>query len=145
MASSVLTHRLRWGHLCDGTPLAYNVSMRRWIGALAVAVGGLMFLFPRASEAPSAQQYGEKSAVPPRAGQDPEPPGPAAESVRIEHRLVAVQALPAPPAARAVARAVNARTDARPAAPQRFGSRARRVLVGDGRYRPEPFPRPTTR
>jgi hypothetical protein len=117
--------------------------MNRWLGALFLTIGGLLFLFPRASEAPAAQQPGGKPAsqVP---GQNPEPAR-EAPSVRLEHELVEVVPLAAsPPAARAVVHAVDKRAK-RSTQPEHFVARARRALMGDGRYRPEPFPRPATR
>jgi hypothetical protein len=71
-------------------------------------------------------------------------PPPEAESVRVEHQLV--QASLFVPLARprfahaAVTRRADVRRD-----PHRFVARASRALMGDGRYRPEPFPRPAMR
>jgi hypothetical protein len=118
--------------------------MNRWFVALLMTIGGLFFLFPRAGEAPAAQQAGEQppSGAPARNIER----GREAPSVRVEHELIEVPLrLPQPPAARTVAtHAVDRRARHSPQ-PEHFVARARRALFGDGRYRPEPFPRPATR
>ena len=120
--------------------LASSPFMSRWLGAVLLTIGGLLLLFPRASEAPAAA--GDKSAA--ASGPNGERMGPA-PSVRVEHELIAVTPLPTPsPRPRAVVNAVDAR-QRRTAGPSDFVSRARRALIGDGRYRPQPFPRPSTR
>lgn len=77
--------------------------------------------------------------------------GPAgrAEGVRVAHELLTVgtvreapRSSPAPVRRKAVP-IRQARTAAPAAGPVRpSGSRVARVLLGDGRHRPEPFPRP---
>jgi hypothetical protein len=65
-------------------------------------------------------------------------------TIRVVHQLVQVPVFtspvrtrtPPPPPIR------RARIEGNPE-PARLASRARRVLLGDGHYRPEPFPRPT--
>lgn len=64
-------------------------------------------------------------------------------SVRIEHELVRLpkprpQRINRPAQWRSTRLAAAEPTDLRPP----LLGRARRVLVGDGRYKPEPFPRP---
>jgi hypothetical protein len=121
--------------------------MMRWVGALVMTVGGLLFLFGRAGESPSAQQFDDQAAAQPHLGPESDQPLLPAESVRIEHRFVEVASRPAPLRTRsaAVVHAVNSRAGAPQGASQRFISRASRALLGDGRYRPQPFPRPAAR
>ena len=71
---------------------------------------------------------------------------PAADSVTVSHEYLTVQSKPTRPSPGAVTRArrtLHARTQR----PQQTGFvvRAGRMLVGDGRHRPEPFPRPAIR
>jgi hypothetical protein len=65
--------------------------------------------------------------------------------VRIEHQLIQVTESPAP-RRRAptvtVSRVASVRKPAPPSRQEGFVVRAGRLLMGDGRYRPEPFPRP---
>jgi hypothetical protein len=87
----------------------------------------------------------------PRPAGDLAPPaasdGPIGSQVIIEHQMIEVP-MPAPPPTilRAVRPARSTSASASPHArrdpPGPFVVRARRVLVGDGRYRPEPVPRP---
>jgi hypothetical protein len=129
-----------------GTALAYSIEMNRWVGPVAVVIGGLLFLLPRASEAPSAQQVSDKPAAQTDVKESLEPPAEVAPSVRIEHRLIQIVPLPTPTLrARPVVPAVNRVTDSRKPESNHLVARARRALVGDGRYRPEPFPRPGLR
>jgi len=107
--------------------------------ATKLIVAGLtisVLLWPRTATAPVAAS---------------QPPG---DSVAIEHELVRVAPLhtpplhtpPAPPTVRrnrlqptklaAVQKAAN------PLPPRGVVERTKRALFGDGRYRPEPFPRP---
>jgi len=119
--------------------------MIRWVGLASVMVAGLIAVLSRVGAAP----------VPPVAAlpvvespmtTEAATPAPAPASVRVEHQLIDVQPLAAPPPRwRPIARAQNSRPNGRRADPGAFVTRARRALVGDGRYRPEPFPRPATR
>ena len=97
------------------------------IAALTVGV----LLWPRTATAPVA------AAQPP------------ADSVTIEHELVRVTPLPAPPSSQALrtnrpqpAKLPAVQRAANPLPARGVVERTRRVLFGDGRYRPEPFPRP---
>ncbi|HVL66128.1 MAG TPA: hypothetical protein VM364_02570 [Vicinamibacterales bacterium] len=69
-----------------------------------------------------------------------------APDVRVEHQLITVDVIAEsasrptpPPPARAAATAAGARQPE--PAERRLVDRARRVILGDGRHRPEPFPR----
>jgi hypothetical protein len=68
---------------------------------------------------------------------------PAGRAVRIEHQLVIPAQNVVEPAARSAAspQVRRASRPAREAQSPVLMSRARRVLFGDGRYKPEPFPR----
>ena len=62
------------------------------------------------------------------------------ETIRLEHEFIHVRPAPAPRR--------HVRPAAEPVSPARhrsFVTRAARVLTGDGRHRPEPFPRPASR
>jgi hypothetical protein len=112
---------------------------------MAVVIGGLSFLFPRSSEAPSAQQVSDKPAAQSDVKESQEPP-PDTPSVRVEHRLIQIVPQPAPIfRPRPAAPAANRRAETRKPESDHLVARARRALVGDGRYRPEPFPRPALR
>ncbi len=69
----------------------------------------------------------------------------APADVRIEHQLIHVGEPPAPPR-RPITAAVNrfagVRKPAERARQDALMVRAGRLIMGDGRYRPEPFPRP---
>jgi hypothetical protein len=67
-----------------------------------------------------------------------DPPG-----VRVEHELVAASVVREPVTRRAAAAAPPpADPVTRPhTRPEGFLSKARRTIIGDGRHRPEPFPR----
>jgi hypothetical protein len=82
-------------------------------------------------------------------------PGPAVsaapdaeqQTVRVEHEFVSLPASPVPladaaPAGNVERAAVVPPRRAVPPAPRTAGNKAKRALLGDGRYRPEPFPRP---
>jgi hypothetical protein len=95
---------------------------------LGLALAGSVTLFPGLGEAPVATE--------------PLPARPADVPVRIEHELIRVPEVRQP--ARPVLAAPPVRRARTTASPQRAPlARARRVLFGDGTYRPEPFPRPT--
>jgi hypothetical protein len=116
--------------------------MNRWVAALAIVIVILVSVFGRNGEAPAAQQQseirtegGEASAFPPH------DVGKAniVDSVRLQHQLIEVKI---PARATPPPRAARPRSPRAEASRPRFVERARRVLVGDGRYRPEPFPKP---
>ena len=94
-----------------------------------MSLGTLALLWPSPTDGPS------RGAAP------SEPP-----AVQIEHQLIRAAPAPSPQRPRArLLHAVNRLAVARtPAAqrPENFAVRAGRLLMGDGRYRPEPFPRP---
>src|SRR5687767_1698886 len=99
----------------------------------AVALAVLM-LFPPADRPSRARA----AAVPPEpVGRMPETP-----AVQLEHQLIRVPEVRSPRAVPAPRRAPPATRLARLHADRHAPlARARRMLVGDGRYRPEPFPR----
>ena len=110
------------------------MGMCRRAGMLPFAAIGLFLLFPAAELTPQ----GQTGTVPSAPVRNSAPP-----VVRLEHQLIEVQ----PP--KVVRRSPRARvvppaTRLASAAPDvgiRLVARARRAFVGDGRYRPEPFPR----
>jgi hypothetical protein len=119
--------------------------MRRTLGLVVCFLLGMLSL-SRIGEAPVASQVTPAAVgVPPVAASSAvEQPLDATPSVRIEHHLVHVPVTTISPVRTRSAPAVRqARMERRP--DQSRASRARRVLFGDGTYRPEPFPRPTTR
>jgi len=129
----------------NGTGLAWGDVMIRWVGLTSVMIAGLIAVLSRVGAAPAPPATAVPVAPVPMTTEAATPAFPPA-SVRIEHQLIDVQPAAArPPQWRSVARAQNSRPYGRRADPGPFVSRARRVLVGDGRYRPEPFPRPLTR
>jgi hypothetical protein len=67
------------------------------------------------------------------------------DSVRIEHRLLTVEPAPLPPA-RVLRAAQKERSVTRTATrPRPFFAKARQLVLGDGRFRPQPFPQPASR
>jgi hypothetical protein len=69
----------------------------------------------------------------------------APADVRIEHQLIHVMESPAPPrrpVTAAVNRPASIRKPVQRARQEALVVRAGRLIMGDGRYRPEPFPRP---
>jgi len=118
-------------------PLAYTCEMSRAVVSLACALIVLLVLHG-VSEAPIARTQ-PASVDPPEIVEPPRTP----PSVRIEHEIVRVpsRALPRPrPRPTSAVRQAQAAPNP---APLRVASRTRRVLFGDGTYRPEPFPRPS--
>lgn len=63
-------------------------------------------------------------------------------AVRLQEELVYAPVVRAPGLTR-VAAPLHRVAGRRASEPPRLASRARRLLFGDGTYRPEPFPRPT--
>lgn len=126
--------------------------MRRFVGgALGLVVVGLLVLFGRSGQAPTAEQAlaatpAMESPAGPGAALSPAPDG-FADSVVVEHELIEVRPRavrqPAPPRPRpaAVARTTDVALRGERTS---LVDRTRRAIVGDGRYRPEPFPRPST-
>lgn len=107
---------------------------------LSLAAAGLAAFFWSSGEAPGLRVSAEDVALP-----SADAPA-AAPSVRLQHEYIRVTP-PAPPAPPAPSRrALPSRTA--PLEPRKasstpaFVERARRALLGDGRHRPEPFPRP---
>ncbi|MGH9372221.1 MAG: hypothetical protein ACRD15_11880 [Vicinamibacterales bacterium] len=129
--------------------------MGRWVGVFACAITGLLFLFTRNGEAPAAQQRDTMPApVAASPGSTPSglpvDSGVESDSVRVEHQLIEVSPPPvrAPrvrPAVRSSAVGSSPGREGESRREPRFVERARRVLIGDGRYRPEPFPKPGRR
>ncbi len=124
--------------------------MRRWAGLLFVTIASAVIFFARTSEAPLAEYTEAVRAEPSETITDEpapvEPAGPSpdtpTDTVRVEYDLVEI----APPVPRRVpvrrpvaARQANVREEPSEVP---LVVRAGRVLIGDGRYRPEPFPRP---
>jgi hypothetical protein len=71
---------------------------------------------------------------------------PALPSIRIEHELIEVPIVRPPVAPPAAVQPVRrARATQSPVERPTFAVNARRLLLGDGKYRPEPFPRPGAR
>jgi hypothetical protein len=111
-------------------------GMVRRVITLSLAAAGLAAFFWSSGEAPGVRVSAEDVAL-------PSADVPAAPSVRLQHEYIRVT----PPARPAPSRrALPARTA--PLEPRKasstpaFVERARRALLGDGRHRPEPFPRP---
>jgi hypothetical protein len=129
-----------------GTALAIGAGVTRVSGKLIItklivpatvisATAAAILLWPAAAESPVAAM-----------------PAAPANAVRVEHELVVVPK--APPAVKQLVRPRMPRRGApavrlasvpkplRPASSPGFVARAGRTLLGDGEYRPEPFPRP---
>ena len=69
----------------------------------------------------------------------PQPPG---RSVTLEHQLIQVEPVRPPKPAPRLRRALpTTRLAYGPTRQDTLASRARRAVLGDGRFRPEPFPR----
>jgi hypothetical protein len=120
--------------------------MNRWTATLVAGVcGGAVLMFPAVSGAPADERHAAAEPVAAPAGRLP---AAVPDAVQVEHEFVLVHPSPVPPerpfrqvaAARPVARAVREAPQAQPA--PGLVTRAGRVLLGDGQYRPEPFPRP---
>ena len=67
-----------------------------------------------------------------------QPPKP---SVTLEHQLIQVEPMRPPKPARLRRALPTTRLAYGPTRQDTLGSRARRAVLGDGRFRPEPFPR----
>jgi hypothetical protein len=122
-------------------------TKNRWVVSLGVIAASALLMFPRQGEAPSAQQLNPEPATA-RENAAPDPADSATrpgDAVRIEREIIRVKPSPqAVPSTRSASgRFVPTERDPRAAESQTFVVRARRALVGDGRYRPEPFPRPS--
>lgn len=98
---------------------------------IVMVVSTLGLLWPSTAESPAA------AAPPPSPG-----------IVHVEHELILVPARKAEPRRLPVRTATTRQAWRKPSpvptSPPSDGIRARagRILIGDGRYRPEPFPRP---
>ena len=97
---------------------------------LIIAAAALLTLSPATAESPASASQQAMSS-----------------SVRIEHQLVEALERPGVAIAPRQRRAMPARPSAvqfadRSARPAGLATRAGRLLLGDGRFRPEPFPRP---
>ena len=125
--------------------------MTRWVGGLTVAVIGLLTVLAWYSHgavtaplpvvaAPPVQP----AAAPPAEAESVRVESVRVESVRVEHELVEARLFVPLARPRVVLAAASRRAEAR-RDPPRFAVRASRALVGDGRYVPQPFPRPATR
>ena len=110
----------------------------RWTLLLLLCLVAIMLWRPRVGEAPRGEIVAG-AATSASAAATPAP----APSLRIEHQLVEVPAVS--PAVRSKPRpAARQARLARPApSSQKLAGSTRRLLFGDGTYRPEPFPRPT--
>lgn len=111
------------------------MTRKRWIAAAIVTAAGATALLA-GKQAPDADiQAGTPAVI------RHEP----ARDVRVRHEFVRIPLPPVAPRLEARAAAPAAPRRARPARAEADDeallSKARRVLVGDGRYRPEPFPR----
>jgi hypothetical protein len=125
--------------------------MSGWTALLGLAgvTAGALLLFSTVNGAPAA----EYPKPPQRALSAHSPSDMHEAAVRVEHDLIVVQppaVRPARPPAQAPSRRAVTAQRATPApsrteeAPRGIASRAGRILVGDGRHRPEPFPRVDT-
>jgi hypothetical protein len=131
-----------------GMPLAYLSGMTRWVGGLTMAVIGLLLVLAWDRHASGAANPPLAAPASSAAASPASAPAAAAatgtDSVRVEHELVQAAAVASPVPAR-----VTLASHGRRAEPRRESRglvlRASRAIVGDGRYRPEPFPRPATR
>jgi hypothetical protein len=92
---------------------------------------GLIAVVPAVLRQPSRESQAGASSVP-------------GDSVQVEHALVSdeiIEAEPAAPRGTVVTPAPPAATRLRRAPAGTFADKARRAILGDGRHRPEPFPR----
>jgi hypothetical protein len=118
--------------------------MNRWMGMLVVGMAGLFVFSARPGHAPPALLA---SPDPPSASTeaiDSPLDAAASDSVRIEHELIGVRA-PKRPKVRAPRLSPLPAVRQAQTGSRNVVARASRVLVGNGRYRPEPFPRPGSR
>lgn len=118
--------------------------MNRWVAALAIVIVVLVSVFGWDGESPAAQQPSEGRTAAGEASAFPSHDVGKAnivDSVRLQHQLIEIRI---PARATPPPRAASPRSPRAEASRPRFVDRARRVLIGDGRYRPEPFPRPRT-
>jgi hypothetical protein len=92
---------------------------------------------------PPPAQVGERNpqTAAPAATAAKLPPAPK-PSVTVEHQLIQVEPMPPPKPAPRLRRALpSTRLAYGPTRQDTLVSRARRAVLGDGRFRPEPFPR----
>lgn len=111
------------------------MKTRACMGVMATGAA-LVVLLPALAESPLVQRAPATAAAAAPAGSAP--------AVRVEHELVAPTVVEERIAERVQRRASISPAPGSakpPAARPGFASRTRRLLLGDGRYRPEPFPR----
>jgi hypothetical protein len=125
-----------------------TIGMSRWTGVFAFAFTVAVFVLSKHGEAPAARQSSDSTEESSLAVVEPpahrtQGTSPAPDFVRVHHELIKV----APPAGprRPVRPAPRSPSVRDPERQPPFVERARRAFMGDGRYRPEPFPRPGTR
>ena len=109
-------------------------------GMIVVAAAALVSAALLAIRPAVGAQHAQPRTVPVEApGRAAPPAAPQVESIRLEHEFIHVRPTPAP-------RRLSRPEPLPPAArPRSFVARAARILTGDGRHRPEPFPRPAAR
>ena len=126
-----------------GAPDAWHASRFAWLdmsrrtGLVAVVALAALTMYP-----PPAQVGGRDPQPPAAAGKAAPAPKP---SVTLQHQLIQVdppETIKRPKPAPRLRRALpSTRLAYGPAPQQSLGVRARRAFLGDGRFRPEPFPR----
>jgi hypothetical protein len=117
-----------------GMQIACGGVMRTRVGAVGLILFGALSLFPTRAESPL-----RASPMPARA----DTPLPALPSVTVEHdylRIAPRVVAPTPSNYRRIS-APRVVTPEQKSARGLF-ARAARAVLGDGRHRPEPFPRP---
>ena len=117
-----------------GTGLASVPGMYRRAGLLPLATVAAFLLIPAAQLEPQGQ-----AGNPPANRQL----APAPPAVRLEHQIIEVQPpkTPTRPPRRRVAPVATRLASLQGHSAGTLVARARRAFIGDGRYRPEPFPR----
>ena len=99
----------------------------------------MFFLVLSLQDVPTIEIPGPSTAAPLDASRPPV--SPALPAIRLEHQLIEVPAAaPRPPVRRRV-EGPQVKLAAGSGGDADLITRARRAFVGDGRYRPEPFPR----
>ena len=108
------------------------------MGVVVASTAAVLAMFPRASEAPPALLTSAGAPATPAAASGAVSEGP---SIRIEHELV-IAPVWRPPVRRSPEVAPrHVRMAGRRPQPAGAIAGTRRLLFGDGKYRPEPFPR----
>ena len=127
-----------------GTRLASPAPMARGLIVVTVGAAALLFTLSRSGDRTPGEgplAVGEAFAAPADAREQPR------DQVLLEHALVEVHAVAEPARAKGAVRRRPAPARASRASDPRTReshspSRVVRVLLGDGRYRPAPFPQP---